>query len=103
MWFNPVVASLFGTARLYERANFWDAENHFQFNIDRKHGWNWLLRSLPQFSSKVVLHLNRFSFKGALRSLGEDILIRREISSLADYFLCLNKQTLFVFMTEHTK
>ena len=41
--------------------------------------------------------------KGAVCSFGKDILIRRERSSLTDFFLYLNKldkPTPFIFMTE---
>ena len=39
--------------------------------------------------------------KGALCSFEKSVLVRGERSSLTDFFFkCLNKQSLFIFMTE---
>lgn len=55
--------------------------------------------------SKVFRKMSNYSFKDALCSLGEEILIRRERSALTVVLRLnkLSKQTVFVFMTESTE
>ena len=54
----------------------------------------------------LIRHDCNGAVKGTLCSFGENILIRRQISSLTEISLCpnkSNKQTLFVIMTEQTE